>query len=428
MRRAFNVHLLTTLLVAMVSGGHAPAARATELNGTVESFVAVAMERNPALQASKHQANSARENVGVHGVLPDPILGFGYFIETPETRVGPQQSAWMLNQRLPFFGKLSLDREIAARTADIADRSYDRDVLELRYDVERAFYEYYGVTHVESVLIEERELLKRMEEVAQVRYASGLVRQQDALKAQLSLSQVEDEIQVIDRRMSDVQARLNNLLNQRPGTPLPEPVLPDSLDGIPPVDSLVGTALQVRPELLSAQIEIDRAQSARSRAHRDYFPDLTLGAQYIQVGKRNVPIEDNGKDIFQVNAAINIPLWIGKRSAAVGRAEADAARAHSKKTSWETRIVNDVNDAYERVRIAHERVVLYRDLIIPQAEQTFHASEAAYQTGESDFLNYLDSERMLLSVRRKYFDVMADFGAQRALLERAVGASLGGVR
>jgi len=424
MRRTFHSQIATILIATIAAAGGAGAARAAELDGTVESFVAVAMERNPGLQVSKHRAEAARENVGTHGVLPDPMLGFGYFLETPETRVGPQESAWMLNQRLPFFGKLSLDRKVAARTADIVDRSYDRDALELRYDVERAFYEYYGVTHIDSVLHEERELLKRMEEVAQVRYASGLVRQQDALKAQLALSQVEDEMQVIDRRRSDVVARLNSLLNRRPGTPLPHPVVSPRLEDVPPAEALVETALEARPEVQSAQLEIDRAQSARSLARRQYFPDLTLGAQYIQVGKRDVPMEDNGKDIFQLNASINVPLWFGKRSAAVGRAEADAARARSAKSSWETRIANDVHDARERVRIARERVALYRDVIIPQATQTFRASEADYQTGESDFLNYLDSERMLLSVRRKYFDVMADYGVQRAMLERTVGTPL----
>lgn len=417
------------LLFATIVAAAAAPVGATELDGTVQSFVAVAMEQNPSLQASRHRADAARENVGTHGALPDPMLGFGYFIETPETRVGPQESALMLNQRFPFFGKLSLDRKIASRTADISERAYDRDVLELRFNVQRAFYEYYAVTRIAGVLKEEHDLLERMEQIAQVRYSSGLVRQQDALKAQLAHSQVQDEIQVIDRRRSDVEARLNALLNRRPGSPLPEPVVPDSLETVPSIDSLVEIALAERPEVRSAQIEIERAKDSRSLARRNYFPDLTLGAQWIQVGERDMPgLEDNGKDIFQVNASINIPLWTGKRGAAVGRAEADEARASSVKSAWEVRISNDVHDAVKKAQIAHDRVVLYRDVIIPQATQTFQASESDYQTGEADFLNYLDSERMLLAVRRKYFDVMADYGAKRALLERTVGKPLAETR
>jgi outer membrane protein, heavy metal efflux system len=396
---------------------------APTLDGTLESFVGAAINGNPALAAVRYGADAMRSSAGTRGVLPDPMFAFGYFIETPETRVGPQQSTWMLTQRLPFFGKLGLDRRIAERSADIADQHVERQLLDLRYEVEQAFYEYYRVREIASVLDEERVVLTRMEQVAQVRYASGLVSQQDALKAQLSLSQIEDEIDVTRQRTTDVEARMNTLLNRRPGSPLPAPIGADSLVDISSPEPLVATALERRPELQGAQIQIERAQDARTRAHRDYFPDLTLGAQYVQVGQRpNMPgLEDNGKDIFQVNAAINIPIWFGGRHAALDQADADAARARSERASWETQITNDVLNAHERVRVARERVVLYRTVIIPQAEQAFRASEADYQTGKADFLSYLDSERMLLAVRRQYFAVVSDYGAQRALLTRTVG-------
>ncbi len=399
------------------------------LDGTVESFVRVALDANPTLAAASYRADATRFAAQTHGALPDPMIAFGYYIETPETRVGPQQWMLLLNQRLPFFGKRGLDRAIATRTADIADRAVDRQRLDLRYDVELAFYEYYRITRTESVLNEELDVLTRMEQVAQVRYASGLVSQQDALKAQIALSQVQDEINVINSRKADVDARLNTLLNRPPASPLPTPVSADSVMAVPPVESLVETALRKRPEVQSAQVEIERAHDAHTLAHREYFPDLTVGAQYVQVGERDMAgLMDNGKDIFQVNAAINIPLWIGKRSAAVDQANADAARAQSEKMSWEVRIRNDVYGACERVRLAGDRVELYRGLIIPQAEQAFRASEADYQTGKADFLTYLDSERVLLSARRQYFSVVSDYGAQWAMLSRTVGSPLDAAR
>lgn len=411
--------------IAMPAGAQSPAREAPALDGTVDSFVRAAIAANPMLAAAGHRADAMRSAADTRGVLPDPMIGYGYFISTPETRVGPQQWTLMLNQRLPFFGTLSLEREIATQTADIADRSYERQLIDLRYDVKRAFYEYYAVIRNGEVLSQERDLLTRMEAVAQVRYGSGLVSQQDALKAQVSLSQIEDEIQVNERRRIDVVARMNTLLNRPLSAELPDPIGADSLVAAPPGNAVVDSAMQRRPEIQSAQIEIDRAQSSRALAKRGYFPDLTLGAQYVNVGDAVMPNQsDSGKDIWQVNAFINLPLWFGKRSAAVDQADADAARARSEKVSWEVRVRNEVESARERVRIAHERVVLYRNGILPQAEQTFLASEADYQTGKADFLTYLDSERMLLTVRRKYYDVVADYGAQYALLERTVGASL----
>jgi outer membrane protein TolC len=392
------------------------------LDGTVESFVTAALERNPALAATRYSAEAAREAVGTHGALPDPVLGFGYFVETPETRVGPQESAWMLSQRFPFFGKLSKDRAVARKTAGIAAMGVARDVNNLRYDVKRAFFEYYAAVNILDVLQEEHDVLERMEEIAQVRYGNGLVSQQDALKAQLALSRVHDEIQVATRRRVDAATRLNQLLDRRPDAELPRPVFEDTAAALPTTEEIVDEALRRRPELLAATMSVERAADARSLAGRQYYPDLTLGAQYIQVGERDgIDIEDNGKDIFQVNASINLPLWFGQRSARVQEAEADQARVRNERASWETRVRTEVANGRERARIAADRVVLYRDVIIPQAQQAFEASESDYQTGKTDFINYLDSERMLLSVRRQYFDVLAGYGSELARLERAAG-------
>jgi len=427
-RKLASLAVITGIAFALPSTAQESATEIPALDGTVESFVNAAIAANPMLAATRHRADATRSAAGTRGVLPDPMFGFGYFISTPETRVGPQEWGLTLNQRLPFFGTLSLERRIATHTADVADRGYDRQLIDLRYDVERAFYEFYAVVRNAEVLDQERDLLARMEAVAQVRYGSGLVSQQDALKAQVSLSQIDDEIQVIDRRRVDVVARLNTLLNRPLSAELPAPVGVDSLMAAPPLAALVDVALQRRPEIQSTQSEIDRAHDSRSLAKRGYLPDLTLGAQYVNVGDAVMPNQPgSGKDIWQVNASVNIPIWFNRRSAAVDQAEADAARARSERVSWETRVRNEVESARERVRIARERVALYRHGILPQAEQTFLASEADYQTGKADFLTYLDSERMLLSVRRKYFEVVADYGAQQALLEHTVGASLASV-
>jgi outer membrane protein TolC len=87
-------------------------------------------------------------------------------------------------------------------------------------------------------------------------------------------------------------------------------------------------------------------------------------------------------------------------------------------------VTNQVAEAYERTRIAAGRVVLYRDAIVPQARQTFDASESDYQTGEMDFLNLLDSERGVLAARRRYYEVRAEYGAELALLEKRIGTPL----
>ena len=397
--------------------------------GDVESFVREAIAANRMLRSHLDGVDAARAAARTKGTLPDPVLGFGYFVETPETRVGPQESAWTLSQRIPFPGKLGLERDIAEKSAGIAEEGYRRRQIDLRYDVKAWFYELYAAVNVLDVLEDEVDVLREMENIAQIRYGSGLVRQQDALKAQLALTQVDDEIEVATRRRVTAEAAIRSLLDRSADADVARPVHGDAPMELPPLERLTGVALDNRPEIAAADIAAARAADARALAKRSYWPDLTLGARYIQVGERdNVTLDDNGKDVFQVSAAVSIPLWVNRRSAAVRQAKAEASRAHNERAGWETSIKNQVSEARERVFVAEERVALHRDVIIPQAEQTFGASESAYQTGTLDFLGLLDSERMLLAARKRYFEVVADYGAELANLERTLGVPLGDVR
>jgi len=72
-------------------------------------------------------------------------------------------------------------------------------------------------------------------------------------------------------------------------------------------------------------------------------------------------------------------------------------------------------------------VNLYKYSLIPQAEQSLKASEVGYLAGKVDFLNLLDSERMLLLIETGYFKAIADLGKSLAQLERVVGKNLVGV-
>jgi outer membrane protein TolC len=105
----------------------------------------------------------------------------------------------------------------------------------------------------------------------------------------------------------------------------------------------------------------------------------------------------------------------------VREAEAMQRSAEYRVREETLRTLSEVEAARARARAARERLERFENAILPQAEAAFASSEASYRTGRVDFLDYLDSERMLLEMRRDYAMVKADFGLQLAALERAVG-------
>jgi len=390
----------------------------------VNAYVTYAIAQNPFLKAYAGMHHAALAVPDQAGRFPDPMFSFGYFLSSPETRLGPQEWTFRLSQKLPFFGKRGLKSDIAQKDADAMAQTYDARTLDLIRDVRHAYYDYFRVHQLTRITEREKNVIREMQNIAQVKYSSGLASQQDVLKAQLALSNLDDRLTTLRRDLVTVTARLNDLLNREPDAPLAEPRFEDPDHQSADVEYLYQTAVAHRPDLAIVDITMEKAEKSRALAKRAYYPDLTLSLNYVTVGERPTPVEDNGRDVLHIGASLNLPIWYGTLGSAVEESEARMAVATHQKIGMQTRIKNEVWDAHSRVQSAQELVKLHNNVIIPQAEQTFRASEAGYQTGRVDFLNYLDSERMLLSVRQTYFSLVADLGKRYADLERTVGIGI----
>jgi outer membrane protein, heavy metal efflux system len=381
-------------------------------------YLRLARTTNAGLQAAGSRVEAARARAGAAGALPDPSLQYGYYIspefaQTPhgETRIRGRQEL-TLGQEFPFFGKRGLRRDVSESDARVEAHSARATALDVEYDVKRAFYQYVGLTETARVLESEADLLRRMRDVAQVRYASGTSEQQEVLKIELALSRLADETTINRRDIAATQAFLNELIGRTAESPLaaPEWTVPDvtSIDTLAAPDS----ARVHRPDMASAREQIARAEASRRLAKKEYIPDFMLGFDY-EFGA-------GYEGWWELMAGVNLPIWLGKRRAMVHEAEAMQKSAQYELTAATLRSDREVREASERARAARERYDRFKTSIIPQAEAAFSSSEAGYRSGRVEFLDYLDSERTLLETRREYASVIADLGMELAGLERAV--------
>ncbi len=401
-------HLLLAILVFVSIVGRAMSA--TDAPSTLDEYLVLARANNASVASVVASARASRERVGVAKGYPDPRLLYGYYV-SPDALKGRQEI--ILQQEIPFPGKRGLRGEIASREASMAERMSDATALEIDFEVKMSFYQYVGLIEIARVLGDEADLLRRMRDVAQVRYESGTAEQQDVLKVELTLSRLADDATINRRDIAATCARLNELIGRDAASPLPVPIW--SAPDVSIIDraALSDSALVHRPEIDGARQEIAMAEASRRLAKREYIPDFMLGVNY-EFGA-------DEEDWWELMAGINLPIWIGKRRAMVREAEAMQKSAEYRMQVETLRTLSEVEAATVRARAARERLERFENAILPQAEAAFASSEASYRTGRVDFLDYLDSERMLLEMRRDYAMVRADFGMQVAALERAVG-------
>ncbi len=388
-----------------------------------------ALSSNQELLAVKLRRDAAKEKIPQARSLEDPVLGFTYYGEQKQTRVGEVQAGFSISQKIPFYGKLRLSGEIAeyeAMTHEEKLRSLERVVIARS---KSAFYELYWVCKSIEINVKNRALLQKFLKVAERKYATGKATQQDVLKAQVELSKILNEIITLEQMKETAVARVNTLLNRHPESPLgfPEEVTITKLTVS--LKELYQKAKEKSPELGMFKYRIERDKAAYKLAKKQYFPDFTFGFNYTMLNDLpssalSSPIGE-GRDAYSGTLSINIPIF-QKRKYDAGVREANARLKSSEKElrNRENMTLFGVKDFHFRVQTAERLVKLYQDIIIPQAEQSLKAAEAGYQSGQVDFLNLVDSQRVLLDFNLAYYRSLSDFGINLSELERVVGIEL----
>ena len=93
---------------------------ASDREGSLEELVRITLEQNNEILSAESRVVEATEKIRQAGSMPDPQLGFEYFLEPIETRTGPQEASVSLKQSVPWPGRLSLDKNLKEKEAEIA--------------------------------------------------------------------------------------------------------------------------------------------------------------------------------------------------------------------------------------------------------------------------------------------------------------------
>lgn len=383
----------------------------------LDTLVAEALRANPQVRSIRAQWEASREGPAQQRALPNPTLAYsgmdrvngGNWPNTEEKR-------FMLEQEFPWFGKRGLRGELAAKEAETRQSEYgvtERDLIQM---VKESYFELYGVQRALSIIRAEEEVLERMESVATTKYSTGEVSQQDALKAQAEISMLRGRIYDLEQQEVTLKAKINQLLARRADAPLGLAITPPD-DGFDVgLETLLAIANERRPEIKVAEAGIERGQAERDMMKKEFYPDYRLGLEY-----RNFSA---GDDMLMFTVGIDLPIWRGKYKAGVHQAEKMIESAVADKKAAETRAAFDVRDAQFKVLTSRRTLDLYENVLVPQAQARFDASEAGYRTGRVDFLDLLESERFLLDARIMVAMAEGNVGVQAALLERAIGTDL----
>jgi cobalt-zinc-cadmium efflux system outer membrane protein len=389
-----------------------PQARELDVNWLVAEVLA----RNPDVRSAVAAWRAAALRYPQEIALDDPMFG---------TMLGPGSwgdptvdRAYMVeaSQKLPWPGKRRLRGNVAQAEANAAYYDVGEQRLRIAEATRNAYYEYFMAHRQMAVLEASTKLLTSFRDVATSKYESAEVEQQDVLLADVELAQIERRRLELTRQARVAQARINTLLLLPADAPLAPPPTELPVSGATPsADDLRNLALSQRPELAAQQARIRTERYAIALACKDFYPDVEVVGRYDAFWQET-PLRP------MVGMNLNVPLYKDKRRAAVGEARARLAKEQAELDATINEIAFDAEQARQQVIESQQSLAVYRERLLPTAEQSIESARASYTAGRMDFLRLIESQRQLLTLQDAYYAALAEYHQRLAALDRVIGS------
>lgn len=388
----------------------------------------MALADNPKLAQIQARYAAAMEMPEQAGALPDPTITLG-LLNAPTDTFDLNQEAMTqfqvgITQALPWMSERRLARSSALHRADAAAAEVEEARNLLLRDVTRSWWSLYFTERALTVVDENLQRLREFNRIAQSRYRVGEGLQQDTLQAQLQLSTQLERQLVLQWQRRNQLAQLNALL-ALPAEQTLEIDLAETprVTELAPLDTLIETALQQRPQLHQQQRLVAAAIDQQALERESLLPDITLGAAYAY--RQDAPNGNERADLFSLNVGIKVPLYASaKQHRAIAQRGAELIGQREALYSSQLNVRAEVVQASSDYRRTQEQIALLQQGMLPQAKQTVASMLAGYQVGKVDFSALIQAQLTVNQLQLQYWKAFSDGQQALASLNAALGGEL----
>jgi len=377
---------------------------------------------NAEIRAARYRFDAANARPPQVSALPEPRVSYTDFgVGHPFSSLNVSDFAYRaigVAQEVPFPGKLALAGEEARREAQSEGQMYRAKLLETTSRLKVAYYEWFSVAKSIEVTKRNRDLLERFEKIARARYSVGKGIQADVLRAQVEISRLAQQLEVLEQRRNSAEAQINSLLNRATTTPMGNP--PNLKRSPLEIDlaSVLSLVEETSPQLGSKKLLVDSRAVGVNRARLDYRPDFNFSFQWQRTALRF-------PDYYMAVAEVKLPVYFWKKQRyGVEEAAARLQEARQNVRSMEQELIFAAKDQYLIATTSDRLLSLYESGVIPQSALALESTLAAYEVGSVDFLSLINSVSTLLGFETQYYEELAKHEQALARLEPLISRTL----
>ncbi|MBM3285626.1 MAG: TolC family protein, partial [Candidatus Aminicenantes bacterium] len=180
---------------------------------TVEQCIAIALERNPLLQSSRHLHQAALARVHQARAFSQPSIDFDSDLQPGFLDFkGSEESYVGVSQEFEFPGKRILKGKIAAREAGEFETDTELLKLDIIYQVKQVFNGLLLAQEILKYAEQDLELSRDYLLKAEIKFEAGDIAQVEILRARVETAKAENSVRAAANEVRLARARLNFLL------------------------------------------------------------------------------------------------------------------------------------------------------------------------------------------------------------------------
>lgn len=450
--RVLRISLSFTLAVLLAGGG-----LVAQKVYTLEDCINLAIEKNIRIKQSRLEVESANisELESKLDLLPSlngstsHSFGWGRSVDMATYQYVNQQtqsSYFNLSSDLTLFNGFQKLNTIKQRRADYLAARYNADKMQndISLTVAGAYLQIlfsrellFTARSQAEVTSQQIERTKRLVEAGTLAKGSLLEIQAQGANEQVAVIQAENQLNL-------AYLDLLQLLELEAGTPFQIDVPAIKVSQQPsllPVDMIYRKALEVMPEIKSAEMNFESSQRALSVARGSRSPSLgmsaALGTNYSdQIRKSNNPLDPAYEDIkafgdqFKDNRSttlsfrLNIPIFNGYQiSSYIGKSKLGVMNADYNLQAARNTLRKNVETAYADALSAHTSFVA-REKSLVSLRESFNYTEQKFNVGMVNAIDYNVAKNQLSKSESDLLSAKYDYIFKLKILDFYLGRAL----
>jgi outer membrane protein TolC len=291
----------------------------------------------------------------------------------------------------------------------------------LKSQVSQLWLDAYLAQQTIKLIEDDWSLFEQMAEVAKASYSNvvGKTRQQDVIRAQLEIVQLDDRLTSQKQKLETTIASLNEWLHiydaarlnesfnfdaqplefsvskELPSIRLNNPIV---LKASNYSRNLLAQELSNHPAILAIDVKRKASEKGVELAKQQYEPQWGVNASYAY--RDNMPSGDSRADLFSVGVTFDLPLFTENRQdKQVAASIADSEAIKTEKLLLTKQMISAVEKELRQLKRLSDRQSIYQEQLLKQTHDQAEASLTAYTNDDGDFAEVVRARIAELNAR-----------------------------